>query len=747
VRRCIFQTVDALARAYGALEAGKLPSAQQTDKLLRRLLNSSLLQPEIGSRWAGRAGGGQLSPAGKDVVLAGRGVVQAIARLNLEKNEDNKIQKFVYSVRKAAVQDQLEVQIELPDLDLPTTDELSVAGESLSSLGNLFVTSSQLRNSIADLTTLLSDIFDKTTDELIKSADEVARASNTAAQKQQAAKQVGKRKARQLREFIEDQNLEADLKDELIERFKAIANEIQSKEEYTDAVSTLTDVARKYAKAGQNVVKEAIDQTEVDAEAGPQVHDSAYLLKDIITAFTGPLDGVFDAAKKLTDDVEKDPTVKKLVDDLQDALDRVLYSDPAYLTSSKNQRRLEQLYDRAQQVSQNNQKFKADASAVAKELNKALDKARNDKALDSLSKAMAKLQHKTERFFNKGYSLFDGTGVWSDLSQVLIPRLLGALKSVPLPRVEYTSADIDVVLDGIDFTSASFVPHSATFKNHNEATVKRGYAAYATEFSTSTNIHVKGIQLEAQNISYYINKKTGWIGLEDSGLIDLKIGTPNNEHATDGLAICLTIENAKNDDNESYFVLKKVDVDVTNFSLKIHGSQSPVRAWLGQSAVRAAAEHLLKEGLEQQIGDMFVSLDQKAWALQQRAIGAGYAAPDPLSFVKALLAPTPTLGGREFELAPSHKGLTKVGPNGDSILAIGVDELLLPGKLTALGRKGKDVVHKRQSAERELEEGRRLLEEAEHEAEEAAEEARDEAQDQQEREGEGWESDAFDLLV
>lgn len=682
------------------------------------------------------------------MVQAGRGVIQAIARLNLEKNDDNKIQKFLYSVRKAAVEDQLDVQIELPDLDLPTTDELAVAGESLSSLGNLFVTSSELRNSISELTNLLSDIFNKTADELVRSADEVARATSNSAQKKEAATRVGKKKARQLREFVEEQNLDTDVKDELIERFKAIANEIQSKEEYTDAVSTLTDVARKYAKAGQEAVKEAIEQTEVDAQAGPQVHDSAHLLKDIIEAFTGPLDGVFGAAKKLTEDVENDPTVKKLVDDLQDALDRVLYSDPAYLTSSRNQRKLEGLYDRAQQVAKSNSKFKEDASNVAKELNKALEKAKNDKALDNLSKSINKLQQKSERFFNKGYSLIDGTGVWSDVTQVFIPRLLGALKSVPLPRVEYTSADVDLVLDGIDFTSASFVPHSATFKNHNEATVKRGYAAYASEFTTSTYIHVKGIQLEAQNISYYINKKTGWIGLEDSGLIDIKVGTPNDEHAQDGLEFTLKIENAKTDDNESYFVLKKVDVDVSNFQLKIHDSQSPVRAWFGQSAVRAAAEHLLKEGLEQQIGEMFVNLDQKAWAFQQRAIGAGYAAPNPLEFIKALLAPSPSFGsGSEFEVANNKKGLTKVGPNGDSILAIGVDELLLPGKLTALGRKGKDVVHKRQSAERELEEGRRLLEEAEQEAEEAAEEAREEAEDQAQKEGAGWESDAFDLLV
>lgn len=61
-------------------------------------------------------------------------------------------------------------------------------------------------------------------------------------------------------------------------------------------------------------------------------------------------------------------------------------------------------------------------------------------------------------------------------------------------------------------------------KNHNELSCVKGYAAYASEFATATTVSFAGLRLAAKDISYYINKKTGWIGIEDYGLMDIVIG-------------------------------------------------------------------------------------------------------------------------------------------------------------------------------------------------------------------------------
>ena len=63
--------------------------------MVRKLLSSSLLQPDIGGMLSGKVGGGKLSTRGRNLVVQERRVIQAIARLVLEKNQDDKIQRYV----------------------------------------------------------------------------------------------------------------------------------------------------------------------------------------------------------------------------------------------------------------------------------------------------------------------------------------------------------------------------------------------------------------------------------------------------------------------------------------------------------------------------------------------------------------------------------------------------------------------------------------------------------------------------
>lgn len=83
--------LHSLAEAAAAFSAGKLPTSDQLAKLVQRLLKSNLLQPQLGSRIAGKVGGGKLSPKGEEVVASARGVLEALVRLGLEKNDDNKV--------------------------------------------------------------------------------------------------------------------------------------------------------------------------------------------------------------------------------------------------------------------------------------------------------------------------------------------------------------------------------------------------------------------------------------------------------------------------------------------------------------------------------------------------------------------------------------------------------------------------------------------------------------------------------
>lgn len=87
-----------LARASAALKAGKLPTSEQLARYVQALLKSDVLQPEVGSRFGGAVGGGKLSGPGKEVVKRGREVLEAILRVVMEKNDDDKVRSPQYLV-------------------------------------------------------------------------------------------------------------------------------------------------------------------------------------------------------------------------------------------------------------------------------------------------------------------------------------------------------------------------------------------------------------------------------------------------------------------------------------------------------------------------------------------------------------------------------------------------------------------------------------------------------------------------
>lgn len=64
------------------------------------------------------------------------------------------------------------------------------------------------------------------------------------------------------------------------------------------------------------------------------------------------------------------------------------------------------------------------------------------------------------------------------------------------------SAEVDLALDGVKFTAASFVPDAAHITSHADISTKKGYAAYATTFTSSTTLSISGLRLQARDISF-----------------------------------------------------------------------------------------------------------------------------------------------------------------------------------------------------------------------------------------------------
>lgn len=250
----------------------------------------------------------------------------------------------------------------------------------------------------------------------------------------------------------------------MIERWRDIANEIQRKPEYKDAVNTLYGLWRKYADQWVNELKEAAEKStaklkDVEAEPNEKAEDAVSLLREIIESFTGPLDGAFQAGDKLYKHVREDERIQQIWSEFETLFERSI-NDPGYVTSNRASRQFDSLYDRSRAVVESNADWKRDANAFADEARRLLDNAANDRALEAVGDAFEDLGDALSEFGKTGYNLVgvDGGDLWKDVSTVFLPRILGALKQVPMPRVEFTSEDVDLIVDNVNFESYATRP-------------------------------------------------------------------------------------------------------------------------------------------------------------------------------------------------------------------------------------------------------------------------------------------------
>lgn len=214
-------------------------------------------------------------------------------------------------------------------------------------------------------------------------------------------------------------------------------NEIQSDPQYDEAIHTILNLIRKYASLSVQAVQTAASQSTANVEANGSAEKATSIFRSIIETFTGDLTPLLNSIDRVVKDLESDPTIKSILNDAHQFLDRSI-NDPGYVTTAKAQRRAEKLVDRAQELISSNAEWKANVDRLVKEANKAFDTASRDRALINLGDKVERLGDAMARFGKTGFSLVDGGGVWNDVTQVLIPRAISALKEIPLPRIEYT---------------------------------------------------------------------------------------------------------------------------------------------------------------------------------------------------------------------------------------------------------------------------------------------------------------------
>lgn len=563
-----------------------------------------------------------------------------------------------------------------------------------------------------------------------------------------------------VKEYLDEKLPEGEeARDRVIQRLQEVITQAQQNPEYRRAMTAIVNLFKKYAHKAQEAAEDSAQESDVSDEVEQAGRD----LKAFVEKVSGkPLDDAISAARKAAEDVKNDDKLSAYFNDLDAFVDRLLYQ-PGYVASQAAYRKANSLYDDGQSLIAGNPTWKKDAAELQTQLEGVVNGIINDKATNRLVDSIDSLGNTLLTAGQIGFNSLkvEGRGLYRDFADVILPRLIGLVKEIPVPRVEFKSEDVDLVIDDFNLQSASFIPDHIRLVQHNDLRFTQGYATYASEYDATFRLRVDGLHFEANNIAFWLSKKTGFMPFEDAGLLALKFGPK-------GISFDVTLENADEDDRETFFTVKDVEINMSGFDFSIYKNQHWFASWFATPVIRALVKRNLAHALEGQIAEYLRTADFQLFAVQQRAIAAANAKPTAKNFVTAVVSDSIFPRQRHGPVKAEGKGIVKYGRHGEYLLHIGVDEevslfvavladpQLFPNKppaplrnsqrqkLKAKAEQAQAAAHRAVgSADQFKKTGQSAADKGKSEANELS--ARAKEQKRREDKTEGWRSDAFDI--
>lgn len=850
------QTLARIAQMVGAIKAGKLPSQKQLNHFIEALMSSPVLDERNvpGSTRLSSQGAKVLQDIKGIFACIERIGESKNGDDKIQKFIYQTSQASVNVTDQGGISAKLPTKSSLGADGLTTqakSDAKKVVGE-IQQIGQLLITSKAFRDLLADIQFLLRDLTADaaaTAAQKAGGAESKLRPSEEERKKRgdavevrvpgkrdlEQAKDSAKRGAKQAQDDLKgsvdqaarwlDEQTPDDAKDQFLERIKDVIDAVERDPDFKRALNGIYGIANKWTDIVQDVAERAKEQTDVDidtpeAEANENLREAFQQLKNILETFAGrelePVEkavtGLLEHAKQIYDNEssKESKELRDFIEDVKSFIDRAL-NEEGFIRTNRSNRMASDLYDRAQKLfnatgkEANKQlsKLRGDFDATLDEFSKFVEGFEEDPELRELAQRFEKLASDVnfidfQRVFGSGgqgiFNLFtdlkdQAGGLVRDTVEVMIPRLIHEIKSIPFPRIEFISHEADVVIDDLNLTAstASFVPDRVRIINRNDLTLDQRRSSFGSNFDAYLYLEIEGLRVKAADVAYYINKKTGWVGWEDYGFLDLDLG------GKDGTSFVVKLENADEEDKESFYKVKKVSVDMSSFKVKVRQTKHWFLNFFLMPFVRPVLRRVFQQLLEEQIKGWLQNQDRSLWAAQQRArvinsysktaIKSGQGISTK-AYLKAIFAPDSDAfepyGSKSAQPRTEvglAEGVRVEGPRNEFKLAIGASysKQLLPGKGGPF-RYAKEKMEEYRQVEQSVRDGVRLVREGAEELQDGAEEAvqqvregvsgvqgdakgaggkaKKEAkelsrearkQEREERRDSGWRSDVFDI--
>ena len=530
-----------------------------------------------------------------------------------------------------------------------------LAYESLRTVGSLLLTNSDFRLFLGDLNTIGRQVFADTAFSLSNVAEQAGKEvqpsdSDTKALNGPGADQGPAPTTEELGSEVTDvtkvvgdglmktgqdaissarENISGDQKDTLLNRLKAAVLKLRKRNDYSDSVSTIALLIQRYAQAYSRAADKTVNAVQKDVQTNDELDQAGRNFWSLFKSFGSgkEWDALQEKLNKVMEHSQKDPEFENLMTDVGNSIQKML-TDPDFFDSAE--KKVGELREKSRQAGSESS-LRQDVDDLLIQSRKTFNSVLDDSDVSNLITTSMKIfsvLSPTDAITNK--DLID------DSLHVFIPLVIQAIQYIPIPRLEISVPEIDLLLEnlivepGRTINNTSFLPYKLRIETHNDLEIRKARFRTTSSVKSLVTVKIDGLSFRADEIGFWMRAHSGLLRLADEGIASFQLDER-------GIDIHMDVEVGK-EKLEKILTLKAVRVHVHKLSYTLRKSKFSWFAWLFKPLLRPMIRKTIEKQLATGIADLLRAANRELLFARERLRATRISDPRDLkTFVKAII--------------------------------------------------------------------------------------------------------------
>ncbi|KAG7121564.1 hypothetical protein HYQ45_014490 [Verticillium longisporum] len=628
-----------------AMSKGYMPSNEQLITNLRTLLSADILNPETPD----------LSDSGRALVIHIRLWLKQFIEVLIHKNDHDQIQDFIWYLSKSRLSvDTYDISERASRIKVKA--DATAAYKSLQTVGSLLLTNSDFRIFLSDLGTVGREVFRDTAFTLADVSKQVGKQVAPSKEDEEALKQANgdfhkppskdeiQHEAVEVSSVVADgaakvaseagqsltEHITGEEQESLVNRLKKSVLKLQKTRDYSDSVSTISLLVRRYLLVYSHAVADVAHAAEEDIDKNPEADKALHNFWLFLSSLGDrkEWDEVERTFNEVVEHGRSDPEFDQLVRQIGNLIQDLL-TDPDFFDHAEE--RFKELRAKSSQLTSE--------SSIRDALDAFLD--RLHRALHSVFEDadIKKLVHTSQRIIkilSPAHQYTNGELV-TDSINVFIPLLVQAIQYVPIPRLEVSTPAVDLLIEnlilepGRTINSSSFLPFKLNISTKNDVEIRKARFRTTSSVSTVMRITISGLSIAAEQLGYWLRLHSGILRLADAGIAGFRLDER-------GIDVAIDVEIGK-ERLEKVLALRAVRVRIHHLDYELSKSKFSFFAWVLKPFIRPIVRAALEVQIARSIAEAIHFANREFLFARERLRATRIAEPQDLwTFIKAVMS-------------------------------------------------------------------------------------------------------------